>query len=92
MEEKKKPSNYYAKTGKSKTDSRAIATRKGVPWVNGFHPISALDKTVNSDCWTKNSEKRERARARLQCKTATPLLKHETELCVDTLAPGGAAN
>ena len=45
--------------------------------MNEFHPMSALDKTVDSDCRTKNSEKRERARARLKGKTATPLLTQE---------------
>ena len=31
-------------------DFRSIATREGVPWVNEFHPMSALYKTFDSDC------------------------------------------
>ena len=31
-------------------DFRSIATREGVPWVNGFHPMSALYKTFDSEC------------------------------------------
>ena len=30
-------------------DFRSIATREGVPWVNEFHPMSALYKTFDSD-------------------------------------------